>query len=488
MTGVDGTPVLTVLLAVSLVAVPARAAATRRERELEKMVRALSERVEALESAQKGREAAAREPAAARESSELEDACVELERDQWLKIVDHEKKLSRMKGRAEAGPSNKGFSITSNDGKYKARVGARLQELYQGQNYDTLGAPNLGLTGKDGFFVRRLKIYMDGHLGSPRTTYRWQFEAARTQGILDDAFIEHLFTSAFKVRLGQFKTPTSRQVIESTRDFIFTERALASLVFAFNNPGIITDARDIIGPRTHGVGRNAGIQLWGDVDLKKSAAGDRDRTPMVRYFQSIFNGSGQNLANENAGLEYVGRLELHPLGDFGYVEGSLDQPERPWLVFDVGHIHDSNQQRIELDGAAGITRNDREDRNVSNLGVGFRWRKVSLLGEYFRQWTEPEGTLTRNVLIPIPGVGSRGWYYQLGYVLRPRRMELAFRDGAVDPDRAVRFNHLRETGACLNYYLEGHPHALQLELLRLTDDAAPLNDHTRTRLQYELTF
>lgn len=387
-----------------------------------------------------------------------------LEKDKDTATVEKAKKGPTPK--TSVGPSGKGLNVESGDGKYSLGLGVRMQTQFQHQGFDRQD-------DRDTFNERRVKIYGVGKLGRPTTTYSFQLEGTGATAKLDDAFIQEAFAPEFRLRLGQFKMPASRQFIESSRVLLFVDRALASQIFTVNSPGGNAAARDIVGLATHGVGRNIGLQLWGDI-------GDKDHAT-ARYFAAVHNGAGQNVLNENAGFQYLSRIELQPFGDYGYEEGCFNFPDKPRLALDAGYIYDDGNERIDIDGNGVVNARDVHDREITTLGLAFKWRRFSMQGEHFRQWTHPDNLL-------LPEVGSVGWYYQFGYLIVPRKLEIAFRDSLVDRNRGLPSQDLRETGVGLGYYIHGHFTKVYADHMRLSDDLAQVNDHQRTRVQYQYTF
>ncbi len=375
-------------------------------------------------------------------------------------------------GKVNVGPQGKGTVFASSDGRNALKLQGHVQTLYHQQDMDHAEA-------QGGFQLRRLKLVAGGQANGKANEYQLMLEASSGNGTtqtdrvrIDDFWFQHTFDPEFKVRLGQFKTPFSRQWIGSVTALTFTDWPLAGRVFASNPPAGDYKASDFTLLPTHGVGRNIGVQLWGDLGEKS----------ILRWFAGAFNGEGQNARNKNSGLMYVGRLEWMPWGDVPYTEGSRMRPQDALLAIDAGFALDKRTEVIDIDPRTGKTGLfDREDRRLSNLGYSFKRRRLSSQGEWFRQWTEP-------VSAALPRIGSDGWYLEAGYLLGPDNWELSWRESEVDPDRAIALDELHESGPSLVYYLNGHDHKVIADVMRLTDEANAANDQTRARVLYYFSF
>lgn len=360
-------------------------------------------------------------------------------------------------------PWQKGIHLATPDGKFTMHPMGHVQFRFTHQALDD--ADDLAT-----WEIRRMTLGAEGLLGNSKTEYNVEVECA-TVAEADTACIQHTFDPAFKVRLGQVKMPVARQWLGSLKRLMLNEPALATRIFAMCSPGLVSARADLRGLSTHGMGRSVGLQLWGDVGKESE----------LRYFLGAFNGSGTNVRNDNSGLMYLSRVEWHPFGDVPYTEGALDRPKDPLLSLDLGLVRDLRSDRFDITGDGLRTSADRLDRDVSTLGFAFKWRRTAVQGEYFRQWTHPDS-------VTQAGIGSNGWYYMVGGLLSPDNWELTWTDSVVKPDRSRVAQDLQERGFGLNYYIEGHDQKIAADVLRVTDEANPIIDQTRVRVQYQFCF
>lgn len=387
------------------------------------------------------------------------------------KAPERRKKAAARPAAASLNPG-KGMTVTDQETR-KLTLGARFQVLHQADQFDDerLGgvAPR---PDNHALRVRRAKLYSEMVL-HPKTNFRLQFEAAGAGGRLDDAMLRWNMDPQVRLWLGQFKPPLSRESIQSTREILFIDRSLAATVFTFNNltAGVPTSIGTL---RGHGFGRSSGLQLWGDT------ARDPKQDGNLRWFFHIANGQGQNLGNENDGYATTFKLEFHPWGDPGYIQGSLDQPRGKRLALDVAWLRDDKSQLLDISGNGTVDAQDRQGREIAAFGYQLELDRFSSQGEYFQQDTDPD-------LPTLMPVESDGAYVQAGWLF-DHKWEAAFRYGWVDPDRNVAGNEQREKVVGISRYIRGHFEKVQLDWARLTDELHKTFDEDRLRLQYQYTF
>ena len=151
---------------------------------------------------------------------------------------------------------DKGFFLQSEDGRYKLRIGARLQLLFaysipeEGQNHAQ-------------FSVGRARLLLDGHVFDK--SFGYKFEADFGKGIpsLKDFYLDYAIVPQWlSVRAGQWKTPFSRQNITSDFDQPFNDRAITQTAM--------------------GVEREIGFAIHDGFE----------KSPTFEYALGLFNGTG----------------------------------------------------------------------------------------------------------------------------------------------------------------------------------------------------
>ena len=152
----------------------------------------------------------------------------------------------------------KGFFIASPDDAFRLVLGGRIQVRFAYENLD--GSPR---THEAAVYLPRMRFKMSGHLFDKRIKFKTQIDFAKGQVSLKDAFIDLKPDQWAIVRLGQFKTPYSRQFLISSTKQHFVDRAITHKAFAPD--------------------RDIGLMLHND--WKKSP---------LEYAVGIFNGTGES--------------------------------------------------------------------------------------------------------------------------------------------------------------------------------------------------
>jgi phosphate-selective porin OprO/OprP len=368
----------------------------------------------------------------------------------------------------------KGFTFTSPDGKFQLSLGGRGQFQYRYLDPDDGNAPAQEVSE---WRVRRFKVYMGGYAYTKALTYRVQADLAKSGNVqmLDDAWINYRFIDEAQLQAGQFKMPFSRGELTSDGALQFVDRANA--VDAFK------PSYDI------------GAMVQG------RAAGGK-----LAYNAGLFNGTGQGGTRKTNSGAWAARVVFDPFGEMRYNEPDLENTPDPLLSLGAGYFANTlerNGNATFLDttsstppyagtagwlgkAAANTTIFDNTERvDVGTYGVdaAFKWRGLSMQGEYFGG--KADGKSTGNK------VHSRGYYAQAGYFLLPKRLEVAARYSGVDPDRdKSRDLQLEGTGA-VSYYFQGHNFKMQGDYTNIHTQRGAGNNPTddrQVRVQAQLTF
>jgi phosphate-selective porin OprO and OprP len=172
-----------------------------------------------------------------------------------------------------------GFFIQSDNGDYRLQVGALVHadgRFAVGSNAETVEVT-------DTFLIRRLRPYLRGRFARNFEFYINPDFAGGTL-VLQDAYVDTVFSPAFRIRLGKTKTPFGMERIEPASNLLFLERAL---------PTSLVPNRDV------------GIGVLGDI-----AGG------VLTYQAGVLNGVTDGLSGDvdsNDGKDLAGRLLVRPL-------------------------------------------------------------------------------------------------------------------------------------------------------------------------------
>lgn len=267
--------------------------------------------------------------------------------------------------------------------------------------------------------------------------------------------------SPVNLRAGQFKAPFSRQQMTSSGMLEFVDRA-------------ITD-------RQYAKGREPGAMLYG---MFGGASND-----LIEWYAGVFNGEGENVLNNDPGLEVVGRLAVNLLGVMAYAEGDPKNTEDPELQAAFGILHHDDTNRRS--GSATIGASPLENEFAWNAELAFRWSGLYAAFEWFDQEFGTEEVSGGDL-----DTDSHGFYAQAGYFVVPERLEVGFRfaeirfeDSGADLSPAG-LHRRREWLGVLGYFFEGHNLKVQMDGGLIDEDIDDGDDRSswRLRLQLQLIF
>jgi len=216
------------------------------------------------------------------------------------------------------------------------------------------------------------------------------------QNMVVESVVEYAPVDGFRAKFGRMRIPFTTQAQSANKDLMFPERAGPNEAFlSGSDMGALTQLNVLDG--------------------------------RIKALAGVFNGTSTNVFNSNRqGVMYTGRIDLNPLGDFGFSEtGEWAGP----LLFGIGSgiIHNPY---VAHDSAGYPTVSVRDTRLSVSARVSIYGLYV--VGEY----------LNREMLDSMssrPEWGS-GWYGQAGWHL-PRGIEPMFRigestiDESFDPQR-----------------------------------------------------
>lgn len=274
---------------------------------------------------------------------------------------------------------------------------------------------------------------------------------------------------AFRVWVGQFKSPTSRSILSSSSALAFIDRSLATEIFFDDNPAPV-GARSYTSEGNHGVGRAPGIQFWGDLDPRPGRR--------LRYYLHATRGLERNRLGDDWVTAF--RLELQPRGDAGFQETTYRIRDLRWSL-DLGVHHAPGLGSIDLDGDGLHTAADRQDRTIWTLGGVLRHHRLRLQGEAMRQVADPDDPARRTTR-------SRGGYVHASWLLRPRQWQLAVRWSGLRPDDLRVDQDRHERTVAVTRYLGSRANKLIAEWRRRWDEARPLASDRQARLFFQVQW
>ncbi len=193
----------------------------------------------------------------------------------------------------------------------------------------------------DTFDVERARVAVSGHI-FPKWYFKVQGDLAADTKPLRDGYIRWEYEDFACVTAGQFKAPFSEEAIRSSAKLDFVDRALVVQEIA--------PERDI------------GVMVDGHLVDKK-----------FYYGVGIFNGTGENTADDNDDKDIVARVKASPfLGTEGALEGLA-----VGLNFRFG-----TQTLTVVDPTTGATMTTDDDRTGYGGVIQYKWDALKVQGEY----------------------------------------------------------------------------------------------------------
>lgn len=260
-----------------------------------------------------------------------------------------------------------------------------------------------------------------------------------------EAWIEWCSCDALMFRMGQIKTPTTRQLMTAPELQQFVDISLASAFTGHLMPGYTDRNRDH-GVMFHGTMGCNGEWSW------MIAATNGDGGDSIRNVLD---------PRTDDGLAYSARLNWAFLKPTYYEEGALRQTTCEWY----GEI-----------GAWAHYLADRTDGLHQNFGDNLNWGVDLALGSGGFSFT---GAFTMGVVSDSAGVGSPDiestiYLVQAGYLFPQTSWEIAARYSRVNVTEAAFDGTLTEIAGAINYYLNGHGNKMSLDVSFLDETGADL--------------
>jgi len=215
---------------------------SQRERELEDLVRKLSEKVDQLESRLGRLEAAETEPSTEARVEQLEQSVRQIKEERPPDVMSGD--WTYLRQWAEDGKTFRpywkdGLRFDSNDGSFKLKIGGRIQHDYGYFTEDGDLERRLGMDFEDGTEFRRARLYISGTVHD-NIEFKAQYDFVDGDADFKDVYI------GFKnvpyvgnIRIGQFKEPFSLEELTSSNYTTFMERSLVNTFAPSRNTGVM---------------------------------------------------------------------------------------------------------------------------------------------------------------------------------------------------------------------------------------------------------
>ncbi|MBX9887025.1 MAG: OprO/OprP family phosphate-selective porin [Flavobacteriaceae bacterium] len=290
----------------------------------------------------------------------------------------------------------KGIGITSPDSLYQLNIRFRMQNR-------VTYLQNEGDQAAYDAQIRRLRLRLDGYVGSPKFLYAIQLSFApgdvgeiregENINIIRDAVVFYRPNKHWNMSFGQTKLPGNRQRVNSSGALQLTDRSINNAKFTID--------------------RDFGFQVHNLNEFKDSFS--------YNFKGAVSTGEGRNVtSNPDAGVAVTGKVELMPLGAFTkdgtYFEGDIVREAKPKLL-----LSGAFQQNNQAKRAQGQLGNDLfESRTMKSLMLDamLKYNGWAAMSSYMSRST------TKNAITIDPNdntqsnfvyVGS-GFDHQLSYI------------------------------------------------------------------------
>jgi len=336
------------------------------------------------------------------------------------------------------------------------------------------------------FSIRRARLKFDGFAFSPKLKYKielgisnqdqgtFQEYTDESPGILLDAVIKWNFYKNFTLWAGQTKLPGNIERVISSGDLQLINRSLLNSNF--------------------NIDRDIGFQLRHQATIGTNF--------VIKDVISISQGEGRNIDTGNeGGLQYTGRLELYPFGNFtkngAYFEGDLEREQTPKLL--VAATYNFNADAVKTKSNIGdfmqtSTGLFKTDITTIFTDVAFKYKGFSVLMEYaYRDAENPiatedngdpaigeDGNPTGHIVNVGEGFNAQGAYlFHSNYELTLRFTSINFKPIAGRKDQ-------NEYTIGVSKYIVGHKLKVQSDFSYATQ--AEDTNYLFFRLGFDLHF
>jgi len=360
---------------------------------------------------------------------------------------------------------NLGVQVHSADGNNQMHLWFRTQVRFSTPfNSDPRDPEAFDAPPVHSFDLQRIRIKLKGHAYRPWLHYyfEYDFKSRMLNAELTLSRWEWL-----QLRVGQWKVTYNRERVDSSGKQQFVDRSIVNREFTID--------------------RQPGVMLGGH--LAKGTPAD------VWYVAGLFNGNGQNAANDDSHPMWMTRLQWSPLGrQLSFSQSDIERHEKPAGTLAFGAVGNrSPYTRFATSGPGQL--------DGFEPGEPGRYSVQQYLGEAalkYRGFSFQHEWHWKSITDNDTGRKTRlqGAYLQAGLFASafssavPRPLELAVRWAFVDPDRSVPDDVRRELTVGANWFFAGHDNKLTTDVsrLELEQPAAPARRDHRFRLQWDVSF
>lgn len=262
----------------------------------------------------------------------------------------------------------KGVGLTAPDSLFQLNIRFRIQNRV---TYIDTEDDDPAYDGQ----IRRLRLRLDGYVGSPKFLYAVQLSFApgdvgeiregENINIIRDAVIYYRPNKSWSYSFGQTKLPGNRQRVNSSGGLQLTDRTINNAKFTID--------------------RDFGFQAHNLNEYKDKFSYD--------IKAAVSTGEGRNVTGKSDdGVALTGKLELYPLGVFtkdgAYFEGDLMREKKPKLMF--SGAFQQNNQALRTGGQLGDDLFAPRTMRSVLLDAMFKYNGWAVMGAYMSRSTSKD--------------------------------------------------------------------------------------------------
>lgn len=305
-------------------------------------------------------------------------------------------------------------------------------------------------SSQTGFQFNEVRTRFNGNIGNPNISYlvELKWNAQNTGGNLLSAISANVLDAAirwqlnddFQVIAGNYLMPGNRERLIYSQNLQFINRSTATNLY--------------------NIDRDFGMQLRYQKSLGNI---------VIRPTIAVTNGEGLNFnnASNNSGLNYAGRLEVLPLGEFTnngeYIQADLEREES--LKIALGISANYNDNTYLSAGQFGENLGAQRDLKYFGADVLVKTNGLAISGDYVYKTTDLPVIFTQDSAFSRVGsfLTGQAFSLQAGYVLTSN-WEFALRYTQTDPFEITNVLAQRTMTLGINKYINGNQFKVQANL------------------------
>ena len=320
-----------------------------------------------------------------------------------------------------------GFRLTSENGKYSMRIMGAAQFRYTYMTFDDRVTGNV--EDYSNFFMRRGRVWFDGHAYDPRFTYYIHVQLEPQSAVnLHDMWLNYAIKPMFQIGLGRNKVAYGVEFLNSGFGNNMVERSImsgetdivagggASRWPGGNESFVLSGEDALTGFQVGGfqLFRSQGIQIHGR---------NADKGKVFEYQAGIWQGrntkGASNFGNDHM---YTARVGFYPNGFINWLfAGDTANTQ----TFQTGFVFSAYQDtRVKRTNAAGtvVPQYDGIDTGMM-LSFMTRYKGFSIDAE----WAQEQYDMKDSTVVGDSKFDRNALRAQFGYFLKPKVVEVVAR-------------------------------------------------------------